>query len=79
MKTYEIVIEHYKGNHKTDVNLNNLENGNSEEIETVRGLIKINDILDTISLFKMKYTINEIVEIVYDNEYRIESEELIEI
>lgn len=79
MQTYEIVIEHYKGNHQIDVNLNSLENGNSEEIETVRGLIKLNDILDTISLFKMKYAINEIVEIVYDNEYRVESEELIEI
>lgn len=79
MQTYEIVIEHYKGKHQIDVNLNSLENGNSEEIETVRGLTKLNDILDTISLFKMKYTINEIVEIVYDNEYRVESEELIEI
>ena len=79
MKTYEIVIEHYKGSHEIDVNLNSLENGISEEIETVRGLIKLNDILNTISHFKMNYAINGIIEIVYNNEYVVESEELIKI
>lgn len=80
MKKYQIIIEHYRGSCHVDISLVNRTNtGNSETLEVAFGRIKLTDILDEIKILKVKYRASEIVEIIYDNEYRIESEEFIEI